>query len=163
MKNSYFFIALAWLLIICNSCKENTPQNVNPYIAGYTHGTLKSGNPIYIYLSQPANKSFQTGSTLPEEILSFSPAIKGETVLKDEYTVIFTPSAPLKNGETYNATFHVGNLCEVEKGYEQFLFQIKVIPLSILYEPGISRYVAILRLCRPRRNRRHDDYYLSRQ
>ena len=102
MKNSYFFIALAWLLIICNSCKENTPQNVNPYIAGYTHGTLKSGNPIYIYLSQPANKSFQTGSTLPEEILSFSPAIKGETVLKDEYTVIFTPSAPLKNGETYN-------------------------------------------------------------
>ena len=136
MKNSYFFIALAWLLIICNSCKENTPQNVNPYIAGYTHGTLKSGNPIYIYLSQPANKSFQTGSTLPEEILSFSPAIKGETVLKDEYTVIFTPSAPLKNGETYNATFHVGNLCEVEKGCEQFLFQIKVIPLSILYEPG---------------------------
>ena len=117
---------LGLLLLGINGCGNKEQKDFSEYISGYTSGMVTAESPIYIYLAKPADKSFQAGSVLPAKLVNFTPAVKGECMLKDEHTVMFTPETPLKNGETYQVAFQLGNICTVEN----------VIPLSILFEPG---------------------------
>ena len=127
---------LGLLLLGINGCGNKEQKDFSEYISGYTSGMVTAESPIYIYLAKPADKSFQAGSVLPAKLVNFTPAVKGECMLKDEHTVMFTPETPLKNGETYQVAFQLGNICTVEKGFENFTFKFNVIPLSILFEPG---------------------------
>ena len=127
---------LGLLLLGINGCGNKEQKDFSEYISGYTSGMVTAESPIYIYLAKPADKSFQAGSVLPAKLVNFTPAVKGECMLKDEHTVMFTPETPLKNGETYQVAFQLGKICTVEKGFENFTFKFNVIPLSILFEPG---------------------------
>ena len=88
---------LGLLLLGINGCGNKEQKDFSEYISGYTSGMVTAESPIYIYLAKPADKSFQAGSVLPAKLVNFTPAVKGECMLKDEHTVMFTPETPLKN------------------------------------------------------------------
>lgn len=97
---------------------------------------LKSSSSVCIYLSQAPDKNFRPGSALPSGLLTLSPAIKGETILKDDHTVEFIPSEPFRNGTNYTANFHLGALCKVPEKFSHFRFQFDIVPLTVVFEPG---------------------------
>ena len=48
----------------------------------------------------------------------------------------FIPQERFRNGTTYRMTFQLGKLCKVPKPFRKFGFEVKIIPLSLIYEPG---------------------------
>ena len=116
-------------------CKNHQIVDFTSYISGYTGGTITSSS-VLIYLNQPIKQSFQPNSELPNEILTFSPTIKGRTILKENRCLEFIPEEPFKNGETYQATFQLGTLCQVPKEVEKFQFQFQILPLTVVFEAG---------------------------
>ena len=136
MKRKQFSLILTIMLACLCGCKEKQQADFSKYISGYTSGIIKSSASISIYLSQKPDKNFQPGSTLPADILKISPAVKGETILKEDYCVEFVPTEPFKNGETYKVTFNLGDICTVPDQFKKFQFEFQIIPLSVVFESG---------------------------
>lgn len=136
MERKYFLFVLALIAGFLCGCKDKQQADFSKYISGYTSGVIKSSSSICIYLSQKPDKNFQPGSALPADILKISPAVKGETILKEDNSVEFIPSEPFKNGETYKVSFNLGDICTVPEEFRKFNFQFDIIPLSVLFEPG---------------------------
>lgn len=136
MKRTSLFLLLFSILLLLSGCKDKNQSGFSKYIAGYTNGVIKSSSAVSIILNQAPDKGLQPGSTLPAKTLQIKPAIKGEVVLKDNNRIEFLPSERFKNGQAYTVTFNLGSLCEVPKEYQEFHFEFKVIPLTIVYERG---------------------------
>lgn len=136
MKHKSFLFVLTALLVFLTGCSNKPQADFSKYISGYTSGVIKSSSAITIYLSQKPDQGYQTGSTLPADILKITPVIKGETLLKDDYSVEFIPAEPFKNGETYKVEFNLGKVCKVPEKYSKFKFEFEIIPLTVLFEPG---------------------------
>lgn len=136
MKRKHFLFIFVLFLLSFTGCGEKQQADFSKYISGYTSGVIKSSSSISIYLSQKIDQNFQVGSTLPAEILKISPAIKGETILKDNNSIEFIPAKPFKNGETYKVTFNLGALCKMPEEFKKFNFQFQIVPLSVVFEPG---------------------------
>ncbi len=136
MEYKHFLAGCLLIVALLAGCKEKQTTNFNRYISGYTSGIIKSSSPVSVYLTQKPDKNFQPGSDLPAEILQFSPAVKGKTVLKDNNSIEFIPEEPFKNGETYRVNFRLGDLCEVPAPFQKFNFKFEIIPLTIVFEPG---------------------------
>ena len=104
MKKSIFLFPLLLLIITILSCKDKTKEQskleYSKYISGFTQGMIKSSDPIYVRLE---NNVLQTGDNLPvpiEKLLKISPKAEGTISLRNGNTIEFTPTKPLKNGET---------------------------------------------------------------
>ncbi len=139
VRRSYLFTFLLGVFALLAACRSEKQPDFSKYISGFTNGVIKSSSPITIYLSQPAGKSYQPGSTLPDKLLKISPAIKGQLILKDADCIEFIPSERFQNGTTYKATFDLGAICQVPDEYQRFQFEFKVVPLSVIFEPGELR------------------------
>lgn len=136
MARQYFFFLVVLFTTLFTGCKDKQQADFSKYISGYTSGVLKSSSSVCIYLSQAPDKNFRPGSALPSGLLTLSPAIKGETILKDDHTVEFIPSEPFRNGTNYTANFHLGALCKVPEKFSHFRFQFDIVPLTVVFEPG---------------------------
>ena len=136
MARQYFFFLAILFMTLITGCRDKQQADFSKYISGYTSGVLKSSSPVCIYLSQAPDKNFQPGSSLPSGLLTLSPAINGETILKDDHTVEFIPSEPFRNGTNYTANFHLGALCKVPEKFSHFRFQFDIVPLTVVFEPG---------------------------
>lgn len=136
MKRSHLYLMLIVLLSCVCGCNGRRQAEFSKYISGYTSGVIKSSSTISIYLTQQPDKNFQPGTTLPADILKISPAVKGETRLREDNCVEFIPAEPFKNGETYKVSFNLGALCSVPEKFETFKFEFQTIPLSVIFESG---------------------------
>ncbi len=136
MKRTHFLAACLFALTLLAGCKEKQTDQFNQYITGFTNGVITSSSSISVYLGQRPDKNYQPGSDLPAGILQFSPAVKGKTVLRDNNSVEFIPEEPFKNGKTYQATFNLGELCQVPASCQKFSFKFDILPLTIVFEPG---------------------------
>lgn len=136
MRGKKYFPVLLLILALITACKDKQPADFSNYIYGYTSGVIKSTASITIYLSCRPDKNFQPGSALPADVFQISPAVKGETILKEDNSVEFIPAEPFRNGKTYQVSFNLGAICHVPKEYHKFNFQFEVIPLSVVFQPG---------------------------
>lgn len=132
----YGLILLTFLICSCKSNHTSTPQDISKYIYSHTGGTIKSGDPIRIWLEKTPKPEFKSGETLPAGILQFSPAVKGRLVLSDNTMLEFIPDQPYKNGQTYQVKFHLGALMDVPEDYRYIEFPLKITPLKIAFTPG---------------------------
>ena len=135
MKCKFIFSVCILFCVLFQGCKDKNTTGFDKYITGYTSGVIHSGTPVRIYLAQEP-ENFQTGSVLPAHILNIDPAVKGELILKENRCVEFIPQERFRNGTTYRMTFQLGKLCKVPKPFRKFGFEVKIIPLSLIYEPG---------------------------
>lgn len=136
MGQKYFIAIVISLIITLLGCNHKEKTDFSQYITGYTSGIITSNTPIQIYTAFPIDKDFQPGSALPDNILNFSPTMKGKLILKDSHSIEFIPTEPFTNGKTYKATLQLDKLCKVEKAHQAFTFQFNIIPLSCLFEAG---------------------------
>ena len=114
MKKGILFFPLLFLVITIFSCKEKSKEQskleFSKYISGFTQGMIKSSDPIYIRLE---NNALKTGDSLPvqaEKLLKISPKVEGTVSLRDGNIIEFTPTAPLKNGQTYEVSLYLNKL-----------------------------------------------------
>lgn len=137
MKRHYHFLtAITLLIYLLAGCVSKEQPDFSKYISGYTDGMIKSSAAVSIYLAIKPDKGFQSGTTLPENILKITPSIKGELVLKENNCIEFTPSERFKSGTTYEAVFDLGALCDVPSQYRKFNFKFEIMPFKVIFKEG---------------------------
>ena len=140
MKKRILLFPLLFLMITIFSCKDKTKEQskleYSKYISGFTQGMIKSSDPIYVRLE---NNVLQAGDSLPtqiEKLLKISPKAEGTISLRDGNIIEFTPTKPLKNGQTYDISLYLDKLCKVPSDLSTFRFSVKVLPLVFAFQEG---------------------------
>ena len=140
MKKRIFLFPLLLLMITILSCKDKTKEQskleYSKYISGFTQGMIKSSDPIYVRLE---NNVSQVGDSLPtqvEKLLKISPKAEGTVSLRDGNIIEFTPTKPLKNGQTYDISLYLDKLGKVPSDLSTFRFSVKVLPLVFAFQEG---------------------------
>jgi len=143
------------------SCFPTRPRiaPLNPlfgkYISGFTSGMVSRTAPIRIELSAALNETAyatQTGtdngiintsalassrqsplpdSSLLEGAFSFEPAIKGRAVWINDRVIEFIPSDVLPVNQFYAASFKLGKIIKVQRGFSEFPFQFSTFPQNL--------------------------------
>lgn len=132
------FLAL-FVFIECKT--DQKPVATDPafgkYVQAYTSGTISIESVITVHLAQPV----KTPDINTKKLFSFSPEIKGEAALIGNQVVEFRPSSPLKQGIIYTAELRLGDLINVENGFEKMTFQFSTIEqsFSVSFE-GLKNY-----------------------
>lgn len=113
-------------------------MEVNPefaaYVSAYTSGLVSAESNIKVILQSEIPLETNEDKSLKNEVLSFSPAIKGKTYLLDNFTLEFRPEERLKQGEIYTGKLgldeFIKNIPENLRNFE-FQFQAKKQDYSI--------------------------------
>src|SRR5690606_32896494 len=99
---SFLFI---FFLNACKSKKDNQLMEVNPefaaYVSAYTSGLISTESNIRVILQTDIILELNEDKSLKNEILTFSPSVKGKTYLIDKSTLEFHPDEKLEQGEIY--------------------------------------------------------------
>jgi len=106
MKKSFIvFTLLLFFFNACKSKKDNQLMEVSPefaaYISAYTSGLVSTESNIKVILQTEIPLETNEDKSLKNNILTFSPSIKGTTYLTDNSTLEFRPDEKLKQGEIY--------------------------------------------------------------
>jgi len=107
-------------------------QKYSKYIESYTSGTVSKKSFIRVHLAGQVKTISEVGVADSRDLFSFSPSVKGKSYWVDAQTVEFRPDEPLESGETYEATFKLDKVTDIEEGLEVFEFDFRVI------KPGLS-------------------------
>jgi len=131
MKQFKLLILLASTAIIIASCKKNTPHCVNPafrqYIQAFTAGVVSTHSTIKIRLTADFVDSVLFNQPVKEELIEFSPSIKGKLYWIDSRTLEFKPDENLPAKEFYNAKFYLSKLIKVPELLSTFEFQFQTL------------------------------------
>lgn len=147
-KNStvmrYFFVikpALLWLtvgLLMTTSCDKRQTQaskssNFVNYISAHTTGAIGSRELVRVVLAEPSTEFSATNKALDDNVLTFEPEIKGQTIWLDSRTLLFTPENPLPSGTFYQANLALNALFRsVPDSLQSFVFNFSVIEQSFV-------------------------------
>ncbi|RZK79022.1 MAG: hypothetical protein EOO92_10085, partial [Pedobacter sp.] len=128
-----FIVVAAVALFYFRSKKEhNYNHKYVKYIESFTSGTISKRNTIKVHLTNPVNGMVDVGVPDKRNLFDFSPSIKGKSYWLDNQTIEFRPDEPLQSGETYDATFALSKVAQVEDNLEDFDFSFTVI------KPGMA-------------------------
>ncbi len=143
MKRIIFSSPLLLILFLI-SCHTNRKEVVTDaafgkYVQAYTSGIISVESVISVYLAQPLTKT----DVSTDGLFSFSPEIKGKTVLVGDRVVEFRPASALKSGTDYTASFHLGKLVDAENGLDKMTFQFSTVKQSFSVSfDGLKNYEA---------------------
>ncbi len=138
MKITTLSLSLA-LIIIMGGCikpaRTTDPAEFAEFIHGFTTGVISKKDPVRIKLAA-GNLKFETGKSLPDDIFSFDPPVKGSTSMYAEDVVIFQPESSWPAGKTISASLNLGKLMDVPDKFSTFNFQFSIIQPSFSVYPG---------------------------
>lgn len=114
-----------------NKTKDETSASLNSkyadFISSYTSGVISVIDPIKVKLARDFGDSL-VGQDIGNDIFSFSPAIDGNTYWQDNRTLVFQPSANLKNNHSYSATLDLKVLFPtIDNDREEFSFDFQTL------------------------------------
>ncbi|MEN8226945.1 MAG: MG2 domain-containing protein [Bacteroidota bacterium] len=145
MKSKYLHFVLLWLLtgflFQCDRFTQvNTPETpkYNPMIAAFTSGLISAESQIQLRFAQEFADSVVPGTALRQEIIDFSPELKGELQYIDQRTIEFTPQERLPQGTTFKAKVKLGKLFPESSGTKVFEFEFHTIAQHV--EIGIEEF-----------------------
>lgn len=146
MKKSFLYpLAVLFALLSLSGCKskEAKEPEFNPYISAFTSGTISITSTIKVHLSEEVT-DIDLNTPIKEKLFKFSPAVEGEAVLIDPYTVEFRPTEKLAASKTYNVTFNLSKIKkDVESQYKTFEFSFTTLsPRFGYYINGLNMYSA---------------------
>lgn len=124
------FILVIIGFILFTGCKKETPRTINSdfaeYIAAFTFGSVSSTSSIQIELNQDM-PAVELNQEIPQELFEFSPKIKGKAYWVNSRTIKFTPEqGELKQGQTYDVWFKLGDILKVEDKFKEFYFYFNI-------------------------------------
>lgn len=115
----------------CNFSEKETDDFSSPknlfvdHISAHTGGVISVGSPVRIRFTRNVSDS-TPGNRQLEDILRFSPSIKGKATWEDSRTLLFTPSALLPANQRFEATLQLESIfpdLPKEKREFNFVFQ----------------------------------------
>ncbi len=124
------FVLMGLMLFVFSCNFEQKPVRIeyneayDPYLSAFTNGEISKKGTILIRFAQSV--SANPNAPVPKNLLSFSPALKGEAVWRNDRTMEFLPSQELASGKIYTATVQLEKLFEdIPSELADFKFQFK--------------------------------------
>ena len=117
-------LVLAGTLVF--SCKKQAPAPDSSLVAAVSSGVLGRTEPVRVVFTQGQDTSMPLGAGA----LTLRPAARGDLAWQDDYTLVFTPSAPYKPGQRYQVQVSVGGIPPFS-----FDFMAAVPNLNVYVEP----------------------------
>ncbi len=140
-KVKKFIIPVTFFLMALFGCQSEKSKTVetdlgfSKYVQAYTAGTISKNASVSVYLTQPVSAYNN------EPVFSFSPEIKGKTVLVGDRIFEFRPEESMKSGTNYKAEFHLGKVLKVDKAFEKMPFQFSTMQQAFsLTVEGLKNY-----------------------
>ena len=127
MQKTYHILLVLFLTIVACNNSSNIPV-YNPefvqHISAYTSGVINRDAKIQLIISD-AVKSSKMEKIDANDLIGFSPSIKGEATWIDNRTIEFTPEEKLPRGTVYQAVFYLGKLKSVKRELKKFPFRFE--------------------------------------
>jgi uncharacterized protein YfaS (alpha-2-macroglobulin family) len=139
-------LPLLGFLFFLFACGDDTSElEMNPeftkHIAGYTSGVVSAESSIKILLTEPYTGDFTANEPLENTLFTFSPSIEGSVVWVDNQTIEFIPESRFASGESYVASFKLGEIKSVKDDLSVFKFNFTIIEQAIDVEAdGLRAY-----------------------
>jgi uncharacterized protein YfaS (alpha-2-macroglobulin family) len=119
--------ALVLIGVFVFSCKkQNAAAPDSSLVAAVSGGVLGRTEPVKVVFTQGQDTSLPLGSGA----LTLRPAVRGGLSWQDDYTLVFTPSAPYKPGQRYQVQVSVAGIPSFA-----FAFMAGVPNLNVTVEP----------------------------
>lgn len=135
MRRSVLILLVICLGIAYNGCspkKDAKPKGI-PYsietaevVSHLTSGTIDSNDSIIVRFVNPEIDKELVGSAAQEDVLQFSPKIKGTLTWKDRRTLVFKPGERLSFHTVYNGELQVARLLPKYKELKPISLQFSV-------------------------------------
>ncbi len=126
-------LSLPVLLAACH--REHTPIKPDaaftPYISAFTMGHISARSPILVRLADGLTYK-DSSTTAIAKLFDLDPSVEGTVSWSDRNTLSFLPAQRLQQDQTYDVTFHLGELAVLPKGLSDFRFQV------MTYHQGID-------------------------
>ncbi len=118
------------MLLALFSCKKDKKsKDIDPafsqYILGFTSGYISKNSELTIRLAQASKKFTEPEAAIEEDWFDFSPSVEGKAYWVDNQTIVFRPEELLKSATQYDVTFNLGDVLDVERGFEEFDYQVQ--------------------------------------
>ncbi len=132
-------IAISAIVAVIFLRSHRTKSNeTNPafaqYIEAYTSGVISKNDVIKIQFAGCINTLHATNQAIDNDILTFSPSIKGKAYWYDERTIAFKPNESLEAGKSYQATLKLDKFLAVADDLSTFNFDFEIIKPSFKIE-----------------------------
>lgn len=133
--NLFVRLLLPFLFLTVFACKKgpdllDIDAGFSRYIESFTTGTISKTGTIVVKVMPEMGGVRTLGEPAQEDLLSIYPTVKGTTQWLDDRTIEFRPEKELKPGQLYEVTIDLKKIGKVEKGFEQFRFQVQVMEPS---------------------------------
>ncbi|TAE38758.1 MAG: hypothetical protein EAY66_03615, partial [Sphingobacteriales bacterium] len=104
------------------------------YIEAHTSGVISKNDVIKIQFAGEINTLHSTNQVIDNNVLTFSPSIKGKTYWYDERTIAFKPNESLDPGKNYQASLKLHKILAVADDLSTFDFDFEIIKPSFKLE-----------------------------
>nr|WP_317162512.1 Ig-like domain-containing protein [Flavobacterium haoranii] len=132
MKKQRILSAVMALLLFV-SCSKKNAENFNSeyslfkdYILNYSPSIISSSDDIRVVLAFD-NQDWSENKELDQNLFKINPSIKGKVVALSSNTVAFIPTEKLNQNTSYQVSFQLGELKQVDKKLKEFNFTTKTI------------------------------------
>ncbi len=125
---TYLAAVLVALLLFagCQSDKETPAHSpFHPQISAFTSGQVSVQSSVMIEFSSPVPEA-EAGKAPEDDIISFSPGIKGEAMWAGNRTLVFKPDEILPSGKEFKVEIDLPRLLPEEE--KSFFFTFRTIP-----------------------------------
>ena len=129
------------LLVLATACKPKSTQDdslyqFKDYLAYHTQGIRSIHDPIVVDLLAPIN-GYELNQELSSKSFKISPSIDGSLILKDQRSLVFTPSEPLKSDTEYSVTVSLSDFIDdLPKDKRSFTFSFKTLTANFKLDLG---------------------------
>ncbi|MCJ7586796.1 MAG: MG2 domain-containing protein [Candidatus Aminicenantes bacterium] len=140
MKKLSVVLLVCAATLVLPACKKKQPAPQDWYrtISAYTSGSVSRASNIRVLFVNNVGSVAQPPSAL-EDVLEFSPALKGQAQWQSSRELVFKPEKGLQPGTEYKAVLQLGKILKMPKAMRRFTFRFFVIRqgLEILLD-GLS-------------------------
>lgn len=130
-KQRILSVVIALLLVV--SCSKKKSENFDSdyslfkdYILNYSPGIISSSDDIRVVLAFD-NQDWLENKELDKNLFEINPSVKGKVVALSSNTIAFVPDDKLNQNSTYQISFKLGELKQVDKKLKEFNFTVKTI------------------------------------
>lgn len=125
---------LSFVFLFTTSCQHSVGKKIakaNNFVLAFTSGTVSSQSLIRVVLKLPDEMLHIAIKEPPQDVFRLKPSVKGRTYWADQYTLVFKPDKPLKNGQQYDAEVNLNKLLGInDRENGTFHFDFEVVPLK---------------------------------
>lgn len=137
------FVIVAFAFTFNSYIKQHAsdPEKFKDLITEYPGGYVYRTEPIQIVFSTPFSKhDYQYNEILENDLLTFSPEIKGHSYWVDNKTIEFQPLEPLPYNTLFTGNLNLSEIFIDENPFWNFRFKFKTLPIDIQFTDIEQKY-----------------------